>query len=78
MFVGGFLLAIVVFDLIVALAFSWIVRRTEAFYFAIATLALSFFIFLVVFREWEGFTASGGEVGGIPPPPTCSAGTSRT
>jgi branched-chain amino acid transport system permease protein len=65
-FVGGFVLAIIV-STVVALAFSWIVRRTEAFYFAIATLALSF-IFLVVFREWEGFTASGGEVGGIPRP----------
>lgn len=65
-FVGGFVLAIVV-STVVALAFSWIVRRTEAFYFAIATLALSS-IFLVVFREWEGFTASGGEVGGIPRP----------
>jgi branched-chain amino acid transport system permease protein len=65
-FVGGFVAAIVV-STVVALAFSWIVRRTEAFYFAIATLALSF-IFLVVFREWEAFTAPGGEVGGIPRP----------
>ena len=65
-FVGGFVAAIVVAT-VVALAFSVLVRRSSHFYFAIATLALSY-IALTVFREWEGFTARGGEVIGVPRP----------
>jgi branched-chain amino acid transport system permease protein len=52
---------------VVALAFSWIVRRSSEFYFAIATLALSE-LALVVFREWEWLGGQGGEVLNIPRP----------
>jgi branched-chain amino acid transport system permease protein len=65
-FVGGFVAAIVV-AVVVGLAFSWLVRRSSEFYFAIATLALSY-LALIVFREWEAFTDRGGEVLGIPRP----------
>jgi branched-chain amino acid transport system permease protein len=62
----GFVAAIVV-SVVVALAFGLVVFRADHFYFAIASLALSF-IALVVFREWEGFTAPGGEIVRIPKP----------
>jgi branched-chain amino acid transport system permease protein len=65
-FVGGFAAAIVV-AVVVSLAFSWLVRRSSEFYFAIATLALSY-LALIIFREWEAFTDRGGEVLGIPRP----------
>lgn len=57
----------VVITAVVAALFSLLVWRSDQFYFAIATLAFSF-IALVVFREFEAFTAPGGEIVGIPKP----------
>jgi branched-chain amino acid transport system permease protein len=57
----------VVVTALVALAFALVVVRSDHFYFAIATLAFSF-IATVVFREFEAFTAPGGEIVGIPKP----------
>lgn len=65
-FAWGLAAAIVVTAL-VALGFALLVWRSDHFYFAIATLAFGF-IALVVFREWEGFTAPGGEILGIAKP----------
>jgi branched-chain amino acid transport system permease protein len=56
----GFIAALVIGG-IVAFVFSLIVFRSNQFYFAIATLAFSQ-IALVVFREFDAFTATGGEV----------------
>lgn len=61
------LLGAIVLTALVALAFVLLVWRSDHFYFAIATLAFSF-IALVVFREFEAFTAPGGEIVGIPKP----------
>jgi branched-chain amino acid transport system permease protein len=61
------LVAAVVVTALAALGFALLVWRSDHFYFAIATLAFGF-IALVVFREWEGFTAPGGEILGIPKP----------
>lgn len=61
------LLAAIVLTAVVALAFALVVVRSDHFYFAIATLAFSF-IALVVFREFEAFTAPGGEIVGIAKP----------
>ncbi|HEX2565195.1 MAG TPA: hypothetical protein VHK25_14820 [Acidimicrobiales bacterium] len=52
---------------LIALAFALVVVRSDHFYFAIAMLAFSF-IATVVFREFEAFTAPGGEIVGIPKP----------
>jgi branched-chain amino acid transport system permease protein len=65
-FLWGFAAAVVV-SALVAVAFGLVVFRSDHFYFAIASLALGF-IALVVFREWEGFTAPGGEIVRIPKP----------
>jgi branched-chain amino acid transport system permease protein len=62
----GFIAALVVAG-IVAVLFSLIVFRSNQFYFAIATLAFSQ-IALVVFREFDAFTATGGEVVGVRKP----------
>jgi branched-chain amino acid transport system permease protein len=61
------LAAAVVVTAVVALAFALVVVRSDHFYFAIATLAFSY-IALVVFREFEAFTAPGGEIVGIAKP----------
>jgi branched-chain amino acid transport system permease protein len=61
------LVAAAVITAIVALAFALVAVRSSHFYFAIATLAFSH-IALVVFREFEAFTAPGGEIVGIPKP----------
>ncbi|MBN2622092.1 MAG: branched-chain amino acid ABC transporter permease [Acidimicrobiales bacterium] len=61
------LAAAIVLTAVVALAFSLVVVRSNHFYFAIATLAFSH-IALVVFREFEAFTAPGGEIVGIAKP----------
>ena len=55
----GFLAALLIGG-VVALLFSLLVFRSSQFYFAITTLAFSQ-IALVVFREFDAFTASGGE-----------------
>jgi branched-chain amino acid transport system permease protein len=65
-FAWGLAAAIVV-SAVVAFGFALLVWRSDHFYFAIATLAFGF-IALVVFREWEAFTAPGGEILGIPAP----------
>jgi branched-chain amino acid transport system permease protein len=65
-FAWGFVAAVVA-SAVVAVAFGLVVFRADHFYFAIASLALGF-IALVVFREWEGFTAPGGEIVRIPKP----------
>ncbi len=65
-FAWGLAAAIVV-TAVVALAFALVVVRSDHFYFAIATLAFSY-IALVVFREFEAFTAPGGEIVGIAKP----------
>jgi branched-chain amino acid transport system permease protein len=65
-FAWGFVAGVVV-SVLVAVGFGLLVFRADHFYFAIASLALSF-IALVVFREWEGFTAPGGEIVRIPKP----------
>ena len=57
----------IVITALVALGFGLIVVRADHFYFAIATLAFSS-IATVVFREFEAFTAPGGEIVGIPEP----------
>ncbi|MEO6125146.1 MAG: branched-chain amino acid ABC transporter permease [Ilumatobacteraceae bacterium] len=64
---GWGLLAAIVIGAAVALLFSLLVFRTNQFYFAITTLAFSQ-IALVVFREFDAFTGSGGEVIGIRKP----------
>jgi branched-chain amino acid transport system permease protein len=51
----------------VAFLFALLVFRSSQFYFAITTLAFSQ-IALVVFREFDAFTASGGEIVGIKKP----------
>jgi branched-chain amino acid transport system permease protein len=55
----------VVVAVAVAVVFSLVVRRTDQFYFAITTLALSQ-IAAVVFANWEGFS-DGGEVSRVQP-----------
>jgi branched-chain amino acid transport system permease protein len=65
-FAWGLVAAIAV-TAVVALVFALVVVRSDHFYFAIATLAFSH-IALVVFREFEAFTAPGGEIVGIPKP----------
>lgn len=57
----------VVITAVVAAAFALLVWRSDHFYFAIATLAFGFMA-LVVFREFEAFTAPGGEIVGIGKP----------
>jgi branched-chain amino acid transport system permease protein len=64
---GWGLLAAVVIGGLVAFLFSLLVFRSNQFYFAITTLAFSQ-IALVVFREFDAFTATGGEVVGIRKP----------
>ena len=64
---GWGLLAAIVLSSLVAAAFGLLVRRSDQLYFAIATLALGY-IAIVVFREFEAFTAPGGEIVGIPKP----------
>lgn len=64
---GGFLLGLVVTIVVasvVAFVFAWAVRRTNQFYFAITTLALSFMA-TTIFRNWTSFS-EGGEVSNIP------------
>jgi branched-chain amino acid transport system permease protein len=61
------LAAAIVITAVVALGFALVVVRSDHFYFAIATLAFSF-IAVVVFREFEAFTAPGGEIVGIAKP----------
>lgn len=63
-FIVGIVAAIVV-SVIVAFVFAVIVRRTNQFYFAIGTLALSF-MGLTVFQNWMSYT-NGGEVANITP-----------
>lgn len=58
------LLAAIVAAAIVAVVFAIAVRRTNQFYFAITTLALSFMA-LTVFRNWTSYS-NGGEVSNIP------------
>lgn len=58
-FIVGFLAAVVV-SVIVALVFSVIVQRANQFYFAIATLALSY-LALDLIQKTKGF-ANGGDV----------------
>lgn len=62
----GFLAAIGL-SCVVALALGLIVLRSDQLYFAIATLAFGH-LAIVVFREFEAFTAPGGEIVGIPKP----------
>jgi branched-chain amino acid transport system permease protein len=69
-YVGGHpylvgLLAAVAVSAVVAFAFAVLVRKTDQFYFAITTLALSFMC-LTVFQEWTGFS-QGGDVSNIKP-----------
>jgi len=49
---------------VAALLFA-LVRRCDAFYFAIATLAFGF-LTIVVLREWTAFAGPGGERRGLP------------
>jgi branched-chain amino acid transport system permease protein len=65
-FLLGLLVAVVI-GALVALAFALFVQRTDQFYFAITTLALSY-VFTVVFREWTSFSGIGGQVLNIKPP----------
>lgn len=58
------LAAAIVVSGIVALVFAVAVRKTNHFYFAIATLALSFMA-ITVFQNWTSFS-NGGEVSNIP------------
>lgn len=49
---------------LVAAVLYLVIRRCDAFYFAIATLAFGF-LAVVVFREWTVFTGPGGERRGL-------------
>lgn len=64
---GWGLAAAIAISALVALAFAVIVFRSDHFYFAIATLAFGY-IATIVFREFEAFTAPGGEIVGIAKP----------
>jgi branched-chain amino acid transport system permease protein len=59
------LLAAIVISAVVALAFSVLVQRADHFYFAIATLALSY-IGTVFFQQSRGFS-NGGDVSRVVP-----------
>ncbi len=58
-FLSGLVVAIVVTSL-VALAFSFLMRRAAAFYFAIGTLGLSSIV-LEILQQWTDFTHSAGD-----------------
>lgn len=60
-------LAALVITAVVAWLFGLLMRRADHLYFAIATMAFGF-VALTVFREFEAFTGSGGEVLNIRPP----------
>lgn len=51
---------------LVAAVLYLVIRRCDAFYFAIATLAFGF-LAVVVFREWTAFSGAGGERRGLTP-----------
>lgn len=48
------------FSAVVATLLYLLIRRCDAFYFAIATLAFGF-LAVVIFREWTAFAGAGGE-----------------
>src|SRR5699024_3028032 len=54
------LAAVIVVSAVIAFVFAYAVRRTNQFYFAITTLALSFMA-TTVFKNWTSFS-EGGEV----------------
>lgn len=65
-FAGGFVAALVVCAVIAAVL-GYLVRRSNSFYFAIATLAFGSMA-AVLFREMDWFTGPSGEVVGISRP----------
>lgn len=63
-FLVGLAGAVAITALVAALLFL-LIRRCDAFYFAIATLAFGF-LAIVVFREWTAFAGPGGERRSLP------------
>jgi len=59
------LLGAVAITAVVAAGLFALVKRCDAFYFAIATLAFGF-LAVVVFREWSSFAGPGGERRSLP------------